>query len=330
MEHGSVHRPRRALGFTPMETDRETIVRAAVRAESLGYEAVLVPEGWALDATVVLTEIAVRTERIRLISGIQSIWGRSPAALAMAAATLDDVSHGRFTLGLGASTATLAERLHGVRFDRPADRLAEAVGEVRTLLDGGRANDVHGQPGLRLGLPARPGVPLLVAGLGPRTVRVAVTRGDAWYPAFTPFSQLAAMRAEMASVAAPDCELFGGPAVVVDEDPDEAWRRVTDLTGWYVTGMGAVYGDHLARLGFAEEVAALRAANPAPRPGRISWPHEADRLADEVAVHGSAAEVAEGLRRWAPFFDLLVVVTGPGDGHALDRMIDAAAPSDLN
>ena len=55
---------RRALVFTPMETDRRLLVEAAVLADELGYEAVLVPEGWAWDATVVLAEIATRTERI--------------------------------------------------------------------------------------------------------------------------------------------------------------------------------------------------------------------------------------------------------------------------
>ena len=79
--------PRRALAFTPMETDWRLIVDAAIHAEDAGYEAVLVPEGWALDATVVLGEIARHTRRIRLATGILSIWGRTAATLAMTAAT---------------------------------------------------------------------------------------------------------------------------------------------------------------------------------------------------------------------------------------------------
>ena len=52
---------RRGVGLTPMETRRDVIVRTAVLADELGYEIFAVPEGWGLDSTPVLTEIALRT-----------------------------------------------------------------------------------------------------------------------------------------------------------------------------------------------------------------------------------------------------------------------------
>jgi Coenzyme F420-dependent N5,N10-methylene tetrahydromethanopterin reductase and related flavin-dependent oxidoreductases len=78
-----------------METRRDVIVRAAVLADELGYESFSVPEGWGLDSTPVLTEIALRTTRIQIASGVLSVWGRTPATLAMTAATLHQVSAGR-------------------------------------------------------------------------------------------------------------------------------------------------------------------------------------------------------------------------------------------
>jgi alkanesulfonate monooxygenase SsuD/methylene tetrahydromethanopterin reductase-like flavin-dependent oxidoreductase (luciferase family) len=78
---------RRGIQLTPMETRRDVIVRAAMLADSLGYESFSLPEGWGLDSTLVLTEIALRTQRIALVSGILSVWGRTPATLAMSAAT---------------------------------------------------------------------------------------------------------------------------------------------------------------------------------------------------------------------------------------------------
>lgn len=59
---------RRGVQLTPMETRRDIIVRAAMLADSLGYEAFSLPEGWGLDSTLVLTEIALRTQRIKLVS----------------------------------------------------------------------------------------------------------------------------------------------------------------------------------------------------------------------------------------------------------------------
>src|SRR5215471_5606834 len=122
---------RRSVGLTPMETRREIIVEAAVLADELGYESFAVPEGWGLDSTPLITEIALRTKRIQIASAVLSIWGRTPATLAMTAATLHQISGGRFALGLGASTRALAEGFHDTPFDRPAAKLREVVTAVR-------------------------------------------------------------------------------------------------------------------------------------------------------------------------------------------------------
>src|SRR5690349_17048657 len=92
MRHGPAGR---GVGLTPMETRRDVMVETARLADELGYELIAVPEGWGLDSTAVLTEIALATSRIRLVSGILSVWGRTPATLAMAAATLDQMSGGQ-------------------------------------------------------------------------------------------------------------------------------------------------------------------------------------------------------------------------------------------
>ena len=102
-----------------METRRDVMVRTARLADELGYEVFALPEGWGLDSTAVLAEIALSTERIRLASGVLSVWGRTPGTLAMTAATLDQISGGRYVLGLGASTPALAEGFHDVRSPIP-------------------------------------------------------------------------------------------------------------------------------------------------------------------------------------------------------------------
>ena len=115
---------RRGVGLTPMETRRDVIVRAAVLADELDYEVFAVPEGWGFDSGPVLTEIALRTTSIRVASGVLFVWGRSPATLAMTAATLHQISEGRYILGLGASTRALVEGFHDVPFEHPARQAA--------------------------------------------------------------------------------------------------------------------------------------------------------------------------------------------------------------
>src|SRR5262249_27659777 len=87
---------RRGVALTPMETRRDVILQAAILADQLGYEIFSVAEGWGLDSSLVLAEIALRTRQIRLLSGVLSVWGRTPATLAITAATLHQLSAGRF------------------------------------------------------------------------------------------------------------------------------------------------------------------------------------------------------------------------------------------
>src|SRR3954453_18743049 len=89
---------RRGVALAPMETRRPVIVRTARLAEELGYEVFALPEGWGLDSTATLTEIALLTRRITIVSGVLSMWGRTPATLAMSAATLHQISAGRYVL----------------------------------------------------------------------------------------------------------------------------------------------------------------------------------------------------------------------------------------
>ena len=109
-----------------METRLDVIERAAVLADDLGYEVFTLPEGWALDATAVLGALALRTRRIKLAATILSIWGRTAGTLAMAAATVNQLSGGRFVLGLGASTPDLAEGLHDTAYEQPVGSCARS------------------------------------------------------------------------------------------------------------------------------------------------------------------------------------------------------------
>jgi alkanesulfonate monooxygenase SsuD/methylene tetrahydromethanopterin reductase-like flavin-dependent oxidoreductase (luciferase family) len=326
---------RRGAGLTPMETRRDVIVRAAVLADELGYEFFSVPEGWGLDPTPLLTEIALRTSRIRLASAVLSVWGRTPATLAMTAATLQQVSGGRYILGLGASTRALAEGFHDVPFEHPAARLRDVATTVRALLDGQHAplSRVPGARPLRLGQPPAPGLPLWIAALGPHTLRVAAELGDGWIPALAARDRLPGWAAELRrlrqSAGRTDRPLTvaAGPMAVVTEDGRTARGVAANTIAWYLSAMGDVYARSVAGQGYAAEVEAIVAANPRPSPQRGTVPPEAQGLLDQLAAYGTGDEVREQLRLWEGNADIVSIMLPPGlPWPVIEATLRAAAP----
>jgi alkanesulfonate monooxygenase SsuD/methylene tetrahydromethanopterin reductase-like flavin-dependent oxidoreductase (luciferase family) len=323
---------RRGVGLTPMEVRRDVIVKAAVLADELGYESFAVPEGWGLDSTPVLTEIALRTNRIQLTSAILSVWGRTAGTLAMTAATLHQVSGGRYALGLGASTRALAEGFHDVAFDSPAGKLRDAVTQVRALLAGEPAQ-VHapGARPLRLGQPPAPEVPIWVAALGYHTTRVAAELGDGWIPALAARDRLASWAAELNELRNPDLPpliVAAGPITAVHDNIGVARDIVATCTAWYLSAMGGVYADSVSGQGYGAEVDAIVAANPKPSPTRAVVPVDGQAVLDQLAAYGTGEDVRDQLKAWDEAADVVSILLPPGlPWPIIEATIVAAAPT---
>ena len=327
---------RRGVGLTPMETRRDVIVAAAVLADELGYETFAVPEGWGLDSTPVLAEIALRTSRIQIASGVLSVWGRTPATLAMTAATLHQMSEGRYVLGLGASTPALAEGFHDVPFRHPAARLRESVTAVRALLDGQPAElrRVPAARPLRLGQPPAPELPIWVAALGPQATQVAAELGDGWIPALVARDRLRGWADRLRltrAAAAPDAGAFtvaAGPVAVAADDAAAARDIAASCVAWYLSAMGGVYANSLAAQGYPDDVAAVIAANPRPSPGRGTIPPQARAVLNQLAAYGTGAEVREQVGRWDHAADVGTILLPPGmPWSTVEATLRAAAPA---
>jgi alkanesulfonate monooxygenase SsuD/methylene tetrahydromethanopterin reductase-like flavin-dependent oxidoreductase (luciferase family) len=290
------------VGVTPMETRREVVLRVADVAEELGFTAFHVAEGWGYDAGVLLAEIATRTSRIELGTGVLNVWGRSPASIAMLAAGLAEVSGGRFTLGLGAGSPQLAEGLHDVPFRAPVRRLGAVARQVRALLDGERLTPSNGGRGLRLAAPTP--VPLHLAALGPAAVRLAGEVADAWSPFLQPLSglkeRMCLLEEGAARVGRPRPQVTPGIPTALTADVAAWW--VT----FYLTNMGPLYATTLREQGFGAAVDAVVGANGRGVPPTV--PPAAQVLVDELLL-----TEREGLDRWrAAGADMPVLVLTPG------------------
>jgi probable F420-dependent oxidoreductase len=153
------------------------IVECVALAEDLGYESAWVAEGHGGDQFAILAACAMKTRRIRLGTSISSVFVRSAPTIGMAAATVDQLSGGRFVLGLGSSHKVQVEPEHGIPFVQPTARLRETVDVVRALLRDGtvsHAGKVITVERFDLWFrPLRAAVPIYIAALFPRLLETA-------------------------------------------------------------------------------------------------------------------------------------------------------------
>src|SRR5213594_646382 len=296
----------RPLGVSvmPLDNRREALLGVGAIAEQLGYGAYFLPETWAHDVTVLMTEMAIRTERLALGTGILGVWGRSAGTLAMAAASLSEVSAGRFVLGLGASTAQLTEGLHDVPFVAPIARMRRTVTQVRALVRGERiplAAASAARP-LKLNLAPEAELPIFLAALTDESVRLAGELADGWLPFLYPRRCLEEGRALLREGAARagDAErrlaIYPTVPAVVADDAAEARAGAAWFVSFYLTTMGPLYRRSLARQGFGREIDAVIAANTPKFAAAV--PPEADRLLEELTAFGTPSEARERLAQW--------------------------------
>ena len=158
------------------------IVECAQLAEALGYDSVWMAEGHGGDQFAVLSAVAAQTERVKLGTCISSVFVRSAPTIAIAAAVVDQLSGGRFILGLGSSHKVQVEPEHGLPYAKPVTRVRETAEVVRQLLRDGRVS-YRGETvtieNYELWFqPFRPSLPIYFAAVFPKMIGVCGEEAD--------------------------------------------------------------------------------------------------------------------------------------------------------
>ena len=261
---------------TMIEPRSPGAVDFAVAAERIGVDSLWVPEVWGYDALTGLAYLAAKTSTINLGTFVVQLGSRSPALLATSALSLQELSGGRFLLGVGTSGPRVMEGWHGVRFRRPVETTKETIEIVRMVSRGDRLEhqgEIYPLPladssGAALRPLVRPQhVPVYVAAMGPRNLRLTGEMADGWLGnAFIPEAAevfLSPLRegAERTGRTLPDLDLVAPVAVEFHDDEasaDTAARRHADGYAFTIGAMGAngrnFYNDAFARLGYGAEV----------------------------------------------------------------------------
>lgn len=319
--------------------DRKLYLRAAQLADELGYDSFWVPEAWGYETFPLLTEMAVHTKRIKLGTGIVNVFSRSPGLIAMSAATLDEISEGRFILGVGTSGARVIEGFHGRPFHKPLTQTRDVIRAVRTLLAGGRLTDAgmenaQYQP-FRLEMkPTRREIPIYVAALKQKAIESIGEMADGWIPTFWPYERLAEGRAWIAAGAARTgrdasaitCAPF---TTVLPLGLEAGGMMAKKITAFYIGGMGDYYIELLSRFGFADEckVIAEKYQNKATR--AEAGAAVPDKMIEALTIAGDPAHCIAELRRRRSFGIDLPILNLPNDmpWEMVEMFIRGMAPS---
>ncbi|MEW6211559.1 MAG: LLM class flavin-dependent oxidoreductase [Acidobacteriota bacterium] len=317
----------RLPGFDKRGFDRREMVECVRAADACGYDSFWMPEAWEREAFSTLTELAACTRRIHLATGIINVFSRSPALIAMGAATVDEISGGRFRLGLGTSGARVIEDFHGARFDKPLTRLKETIQIIRLLLRG-EPVDFEGEcfqlSRFKLGFePARADIPIYIAALAPKALRLAGEIADGWLPTHWPRARLNDGIAEIkqgAESAGRDGQIEIAPFVnvVVSRDLKQARDRARLPLAYYTGGMGDFYHRSLSRLGFAQEAALIRNLWQSGR-RKSAIQAVTDEMVDAIAICGSAEECRDRLDDMKLLGATIPIVAMPDDGTIAEK-----------
>jgi F420-dependent oxidoreductase-like protein len=290
--------------------------------ERLGYDSIWSAESYGSDAVTPVAWIAALTTRVHVGTGIMQMSGRTPAATAMTAMTLDGLSGGRFRLGLGVSGPQVVEGWHGQPFGRPLQRTREYVAIVRAILRREKAVEYRGDyyqipyagaDATGLGKPlksilhGRANLPIYLAAVGPKNVALAAEVADGWIPTFFSVRRMKLFREWLqagfsARGAAPaGFDVMPMVAVVVGDDIAACRAKVKARLALYVGGMGArgrnFYNDIARRYGYEEAATTVQDLYLAGRKAEAEAAVP-DALVDEVALCGPRERIRELLGDW--------------------------------
>ena len=303
------------LGYWGLGLTSQDQLDVVLEAERLGYDSVWAAEAYGSDAATILGWLAGRTSTIRLGSAIFQMPGRSAAMTAMTAATLDQLSGGRFILGLGSSGPQVSEGWHGVRFAKQLARTRDYVAVVRMALE--RERVAFTGETLELPLPDGPGkalkltispvqerIPILIAAIGPKNTQLAAEIADGIIPTLFSPEHVKVIRDEVQAgveragnnKTIDDVEIAPQVQVYVSEDHAKARDLMRPFLALYIGGMGSreknFYNQLVQRYGYE---AAAREVQDLYLEGKRDEAAAAlpDALIDAIALCGPKEHVRE-------------------------------------
>ncbi|MBI1816805.1 MAG: LLM class F420-dependent oxidoreductase [Deltaproteobacteria bacterium] len=294
-------------------------------ADRLGFHSVWTAEAYGSDAVTPATWIAAQTKQIKVGTGIMQMPARTPAMTAMTATTLDQLSGGRFLLGLGVSGPQVVEGWHGVPYGKPLKRTREYIEILRAIWAREKPVEHSGEHyqipyrgagASGLGKPLKSilrgrQIPIYVAATGLKSVEQVAEIADGWLPIFySPYraekvygdALQAGFKKAGGGKNLQTFDIAAGPTVILGDDVAACLNFIKPILALYIGGMGArgknFYNDLACRYGFE---AAAKTIQDLYLDGKKNEATAAvpDALADEVSLVGPKERIRDRLAAWS-------------------------------
>jgi len=294
------------------------------QADDLGLHSVWAAEAYGSDAVTPLAWIAGQTKQIKVGTAIMQIPARTPAMTAMTATTLDQLSGGRFLLGIGASGPQVVEGWHGTAYGKPMKRTREYIEILRKIFareepltyEGPHYQiPYQGEDATGLGKPLKSilhprQLPIYVAAIGPKSVSQTAEIADGWLPIF--FSPQRGMDLYREGIEAgfaragngkgyADFDIAPNPSVIITDDVQAGIDMLKPMLALYIGGMGArgknFYNDLATRYGYEAEAKKIQDLylDGKKKEATAEVPND---LVDDVALIGPAERIRDRIQLW--------------------------------
>jgi probable F420-dependent oxidoreductase len=271
------------------------------KAEQRGFSGVWFGETTLRDASVLATIAACSTKKIQLGTSIVNVFTRSPGQLALLGATLSEFSGGRFTLGLGVSTAAIVESWHGQRFHKPIQRLEEIVKLLRQYFSGEKFSyqGVYSSP-VNARLRTKPPPKIALAALNDQMIEKAAQLGDRVILNLYPTDRIK----HAISLMDEGCRQAGGKSrptlsvmlySYVLGDDEKGIDAVKDLVSFYASARA--YSALFSSLGFSLEAKAMMDAWKAKDRHAVKR-NVSREMIDRIMVLGTVRELRERVKEY--------------------------------
>jgi len=269
----------------------------AKRLEGWGYGTLWINDGFGSDPMVLASHLLDGTTRLRLATGVVNVYGRDPMAMVGAQYALNELSGGRFLLGIGISHSFIVEGMRGHAYEKP-------VPTMKAYLEAMSGIEFSGPP-----LAEKP--PTVIAALGPRMLEVAATMADGAHPFATTPDHTARAR----EILGPDKLLLVEQKVMLETDADKARAHGRGLA----MGLAGIpnYRNNLLRMGFTTDDFENGGS---------------DRLADAMLAWGDEEAIRRRIREhWDAGADQVSIQVMPRDAGLLtpedEKLFELLAPA---